>query len=159
MYTLQGKFDQHDMYVSHASSRTFSVHFLQAVLIGDNLSWVINRVGQSHCSREKGLPTQSRACQLTDPQVRTQFLSQGNQWSSEESQTFIDSRLLGLPGPYQQHAIGTFNTCSRGSTHRYLTDTGGGYNLKGVSFSHTTPRPSQPTALPFPPKDSVWSPV
>jgi hypothetical protein len=29
----------------------------------------------SHCSREKGLPTQSIACQLTDPRVYTQFLS------------------------------------------------------------------------------------
>jgi hypothetical protein len=35
----------------------------------------------SHCSREKGLPTQSIACWLTDPRVHTQFLSQANQWS------------------------------------------------------------------------------
>jgi hypothetical protein len=36
----------------------------------------------SHCSWEKGLPTQSTARQLTDPRVRTQFLSWANQWSS-----------------------------------------------------------------------------
>jgi hypothetical protein len=36
-----------------------------------------------------------------------------------------------------------FNTCSWGTTHWSLTDTGEGYNLRGVSFSHTTPRPSQ----------------
>jgi hypothetical protein len=44
------------------------------------------------------------------------------------SQASVNSGLLGLPGPYHRYAIGTFNTCSRGSTHRALTDTGGGYN-------------------------------
>jgi hypothetical protein len=43
---------------------------------------VINRVEQGHCSREKGLPTQSTSRRLTDPGVRTQFLSWANQWSS-----------------------------------------------------------------------------
>jgi hypothetical protein len=55
----------------------------------------------------------------------------------------VDGRLLGLLGPYHQHAIGTFNTCSRGLTHQSLTDTGGSYNLGGASFPHTTPWPSQ----------------
>jgi hypothetical protein len=35
-------------------------------------------VEQGHYSREKGLPTQSTPRRLTDPQVRTQFLSQDN---------------------------------------------------------------------------------
>jgi hypothetical protein len=56
----------------------------------------------------------------------------------------VSNQLLGLPGPYHRHAIGTFNTCSRGPIHRSLTDTGGGYNLGGASLPHTTPRPSQP---------------
>jgi hypothetical protein len=43
-----------------------------------------------------------------------------------KSQAFIDNRLLGLPGPYHWHVIGTFNTCSQGPTHRSLTDSGGG---------------------------------
>jgi hypothetical protein len=60
------------------------------------------------------------------------------------SQVFIDGELLGLLDPYYQHVIGTFNTCSRGPTHRSLTDTGGGYNLEGVSLPHYTLRPSQP---------------
>jgi hypothetical protein len=46
----------------------------------------------------------------------------------EKSQASVDNRLLGLPNPYHWHAIGTFNTLSRGSTHRSLTDTGRGYN-------------------------------
>jgi hypothetical protein len=66
-----------------------------------------------------------------------------NQWSSGESQSSIGSRLLGLLGPYHQYAIGTFNTCSRGPIHRSLIDTGGGYNLEGTGFSHTTHWPSQ----------------
>jgi hypothetical protein len=32
---------------------------------------VVNRVEQGHCSREKGLPTQSTAHRLTDPRVHT----------------------------------------------------------------------------------------
>jgi hypothetical protein len=61
----------------------------------------------------------------------------------------VSNQLLGLPGPYHWHVIGTFNTCSRGSTHQSLTDTGGGYNLGSAGFSHTTPRPSQPVVSPF----------
>jgi hypothetical protein len=70
------------------------------------------------------------------------------QWG--QSQASISGRLLGLLGSYHQHAIGTFNTCSRGPTHQSLTDTGGGYNLEGASFPHTTPRPSQPHVSSFP---------
>jgi hypothetical protein len=33
------------------------------------------------------------------------------------------------------------NTYSRGLTHRSLTDTDGGYKLRGAGFSHTTLRP------------------
>jgi hypothetical protein len=40
----------------------------------------------------------------------------------------VDGKLLGLPGPYHRYAIGTFNTCWQGPTHRSLTNTGGGYN-------------------------------
>jgi hypothetical protein len=64
-------------------------------------------------------------------------------------QASVDNRLLGLSGLYHRHAIGTFNTCSRGSTHRSLTDTSGGYNLRGTGFPHTTPRLSQPTVSTF----------
>jgi hypothetical protein len=99
----------------------------------------------SHCFQEKGLPTQSTARRLIDPRVRIQFLSPYNQAS-------VDDKLLGLLGTYHQHAIGTFKTCSREPTHWSLTDTGGGYSLEGAGFLYTTPRPSQPTVLPFPPK-------
>jgi hypothetical protein len=61
----------------------------------------------------------------------------------------IDGSLLGLPDPYHQHAISTFNTCSQRPPHRSLTDTGGGYNLGGANFSHTTLQPSQPVVSTF----------
>jgi hypothetical protein len=70
----------------------------------------------------------------------------------------VDNQLIGLLGSYHWYAIGTFNTCSRGLTHRSLTDTGGDYNLEGVDFPHTTPGPSQPMVLPFRPKGPVQSP-
>jgi hypothetical protein len=43
----------------------------------------------------------------------------------------------------QQHAISTFNTYSRGPTHRSLTDTDRSYNLGAVGLPQSTPRPSQ----------------
>jgi hypothetical protein len=48
-----------------------------------------------------------------------------------------------------QHVIDTFNTYSRSPIHRSLTDTCGGYNLRGVGLPHTTPRPSQPVVSTF----------
>jgi hypothetical protein len=66
-----------------------------------------------------------------------------------QSQASIDVMLLSLLGPYHQHAIGTFNTCSWGPTHRSLIDTCGAYNLGGAGLPHTTPRPSQPAVSTF----------
>jgi hypothetical protein len=146
----RGKPDQHDTYASHTSPRTSGVRFLRAVPVCGNLPRATDRVGQSHCSQEKGLPTQSTPRWLTDPWIHTQFLSWANQWSSRESQTSINSKLLGLSGPYHKHAIGTFNTCLRGPTERSLIDTGRGYNIEGVGFPRTTLRPSQLATSPFP---------
>jgi hypothetical protein len=67
--------------------------------------------------------------------------------SSVEKSTPVDNRLLGLPGPYHRHAIGTFNTCSRGPTEWSLIDTGGGYNLEGAGLPHTH-SPTFPTSCP-----------
>jgi hypothetical protein len=67
--------------------------------------------------------------------------------SSGEKSTPVDNRLLGLPGPYHRHAIGTFNTCSWGPTERSLIDTGRGYNLGGAGLPHTH-SPTFPTICP-----------
>jgi hypothetical protein len=66
------------------------------------------------------------------------------------SQAPDGDQLLGLPGPYHRHAIGTFNTCSQGPTHRSLTNIGEGYNLGGAGLPRTH-SPTIPTSyLPFP---------
>jgi hypothetical protein len=82
-----------------------------------------------------------------------------NHRSSGESHTTIDGMLLGLLGPYLQCVVSTFNTCSRGSTHRSLTNTDGGYKLGGANFPHHTLCPSQPTVLRFKPKSLIQFPV
>jgi hypothetical protein len=115
------------------SPRIVLIHTYLTRSTHSNPSWVVDRVRQSHCSWEKELSTQSTACWPFNPRVCTQFLSWANQWSSRESQTSIGSRLLGL---YHRHMIGTFNTCSRGSIHRSLTDTARATTLK-VPTLHT----------------------
>jgi hypothetical protein len=150
MYTLQGKTRPTRHMASMINPRMVQDHTYLTRSMHSNPSRDTNSVGQSHCTREKRLLTQSTARWLTDPWVCTQFLSQASQWSSEESQTSVDSRLLDLPDPYHWHAISTFNTCSRGSTHRSLTDTGRGYNLGGTGFTHIH-SPTFPTScLHFP---------
>jgi hypothetical protein len=108
---------------------------------------VINRFEQVHCTREEGLLTQSTTRRSSDPRVRTQLLSHNIQRAVEKSQAPVDNQLLGLPGPYHRHAIGTFNTYSRGPTERSLIDTGGGYNLGGANLPHTH-SPTFPTSCP-----------
>jgi hypothetical protein len=63
----------------------------------------------------------------------------------EKAKISMNSRLLGLPGSYHRHAIGTFNTCSRGPTHPSLTNTSGGYNIGGAGLPHTH-SPTFPTS-------------
>jgi hypothetical protein len=62
-----------------------------------------------------------------------------------QNQASTDDRLLGLLGPYHQHAIDTFNNCSWGATHRSLTDTGGATTLE-VPACHI-PLPDLPNQL------------
>jgi hypothetical protein len=111
---------------------------------------VVNRFEQIHYTREEGPPTQSTAQRPSDPWVRTQLLSHNSQRAVGKSQAPVDNRLLGLPGPYHRHAIGTFNTFSRGPTERSLIDTGGGYNLGGAGLPHTHSLTFPTSCLHFP---------
>jgi hypothetical protein len=71
----------------------------------------------------------------------------------------VVTQLHRLTRPIYQHAIKTFSTCSRGPTHRSLTDIGRGYKLEGAGFSHHTP-PTFPTdGLHFWPKGPTRSQV
>jgi hypothetical protein len=108
---------------------------------------VVNRFQQIHCTREEGLPTQSTAHQPSDPRVHTQLLSHNIQRAVGKSQALVGNWILGLPGPYHQHATGTFKTCSRGPTERSLIDTDGRYNLIGAGLPQTH-FPTFPTSCP-----------
>jgi hypothetical protein len=79
MYTLQGEIRPTRHTLSTLSSDMVQDHTYLTWSTYTNPSWVIDSVGQSHCSQEKGLPTQSTARRVTDPRVRTMFLSQANQ--------------------------------------------------------------------------------
>jgi hypothetical protein len=121
-----------------------------------NLSLVVNRVGQMHCSQKKVLPT-SPLSPAKWP--RLNFSPNTTIETVCLSQAPVDSRLLGLLGQYHQQAISTFNTCSRRPTHRSLTDTDKCYNLEGASLPHHTPQPSRTTVLHFPSKGTARSQV
>jgi hypothetical protein len=71
----RGKHDQHATRIPRSVrvwSQTIRISRGQRIA---TFREVINSDGQSRCSREKGLPTQSTARRLTDPWIRTQFLS------------------------------------------------------------------------------------
>jgi hypothetical protein len=139
----RGKPDQHDTYASHASPHTPSVRFMRAVHVCGNLSRWTKRVGQIQCSKKKCSRLHLSA-QLSSPWDSPQFLSQPSHWSSaiKPNICWRHGTLVYWAHKYQ-HAISTFNTCSRGPTHRSLTNTGGGYNLWGTGLPHTTLWPSQ----------------
>jgi hypothetical protein len=105
--------DQHDTYAFHVSPRMPGVCFMRTVPVCGNLSRVIDRVEQGHCSREKGRLIQSISHRLTDPWVRTQFLSGAN-----------------LEAVGAKPIICTFNTYSWVPTPQSLTDTGGDYHTE-----------------------------
>jgi hypothetical protein len=79
----------------------------------------------------------------------TNFIFEPNKWWFDSKRTDND-QLLGLSGSYHRHAIGTFNTCSRGPIERSSTDLGGGYNLGGTSLSHTHSLTFPTSCLHFP---------
>jgi hypothetical protein len=88
------------------------------------------------------------------------FSPKHNHWSSAlKSNIYWRTSYIGLLGPYHQHVISTFIACSRGPTHRSLTNIGGGYNFRGVDMPHHTPWPSQHIVLRFSPKGPTRSQI
>jgi hypothetical protein len=141
----RGKPDQHDTYAFHASPRTLGIRFLRAVPVRDNLSRVTDRVGWILLLPRKSAPDSTSQ---PDWVARGTHLSFSPSTAIEVvglSQAVEDGRLLGLPGPYHRHAIGTFNTCSRVPTPWSLNDTGGDYNIEnfGIATTLLPPFPSE----------------
>jgi hypothetical protein len=149
MYTLQGK-----TWPTCHTHPTLSPHMVPyhtyfTWSTYSNLSWVTDRFGRIPLLLRKG---SRHNLQHGGWPIRGSIPSFSPKPTNEAvglSEASVDDDLLGLLGPCHQHAIGTFNTCSQGPTHRSLTNTGGGYNLEGAGFPHTTPRPSQLTVSPF----------
>jgi hypothetical protein len=92
-----GKPNQYDTYASHASPRMPAICFLWAVPVCGNLAWVIDRFGQIPLLWRKRAPDTIH--RLTDPWVRTQFLSQANQWSSRLKPSFCWWQATRITGP------------------------------------------------------------
>jgi hypothetical protein len=108
--------NQHDMYASYASPRTSSVCFLRAVPVRGNLSrasWAVPLLLRKWAPDTiHSMP----ADQLMGPYPVSLPSQPMKQWW--QSQASVDSRLVGLLSSYHQHAIGMFNTYSRGHTER-----------------------------------------
>jgi hypothetical protein len=149
----RGKPDQLDTYTSHASPRTPSVCFLRAVPVRGNLSRGADRFGQKKGSRHNP--------QQADWPIRGSVPSFSPEPDNEAwgvSQAPDDDQLLGLPGSYHRHAIGTFNTCSWRPTEQSLIDTGGGYKPWRCRLT-TYPLPDLPIQLsPLSPSGPARSP-
>jgi hypothetical protein len=145
-----GKPDQHNTYASHASPCMLGVCLLRVVPIRGNLScshqqiWTdplpLKKKGSWHNPQHASWPIYGSVPSFS-PTIANEAVG--------TSQASIENWLLELLGPYHRHAVGTFNTCSRGPTHQSLTDSGGGYNLEGAGFPCTTPRRFQPAVFTF----------
>jgi hypothetical protein len=121
----RGKPNQHDTYASHASPRTPDVRFLRVVHVCGNLLWVTDRVGRILLLPRKSAPDSTSQPGWVARGTRLIFSPKTTIEAVGLSQAPLDDLLLGSPGPFHQHAIGTFNTCSRVSTPRSLTDIAG----------------------------------
>jgi hypothetical protein len=129
------------------------VRFLRVVPVCGNILCLPNRVGQIHCSQEKSAFDSTSQPGWVARGIRLSFSPKHNHWSSVLKPNICwRIAYIGLIGAYLQHVISTFNTCSQGPTHLSSIDTGEGYNLGGVGLPNHTSRPSQMTALRFPPK-------
>jgi hypothetical protein len=106
----------------------------------NNLLWVINNIGRILLLQRNSAPDSTSQPGRVAHMTRLSLSSNATIKSVGLSQSSIDGRLLGLLGPYRQHAISMFNTCSWQPTHQSLTDTGGGYNLGGAGLPHHTSR-------------------
>jgi hypothetical protein len=109
--------DQHDTHASHANLRTSGVHFLRVVPIHGNISWVTNRVGQSHCSREKRAPDTIHsipADRSTGPYPVSLSSQPMKQWRKANICRQQTTRLIGYISPacdqYVQYLLTRANT-------------------------------------------------
>jgi hypothetical protein len=113
----------------------------------------------SHCSREKGLPTQSTARRLTDTRVRTQFLSEANHWSSRLKPVFCRWQGTRLTRPISLACDRYVQFLLAGANPAVLNRHRRGLHPLSCRLStyHSPTIPS--SCLHFPPMSSARSPV
>jgi hypothetical protein len=160
MYTLQGKIQPTHRTLSTLGLRMALDHTYLTWSMYSNLLWVTDRFGWIQLlprNRDSRLHPQHADWPICGSPPS--FSPLHGQWSNRLKSSFCRWQATRLIEPIYQYAISMFNTCSRGSTHRSLTDTGGGYNLVGAGFPHHTLWPSQPMVLCFPPMCHTWSQV
>jgi hypothetical protein len=152
MYTLQGK-TRPTRHVRFPHQSTYARHMLPVggphtwqPFTSHRQDWMDTTTPEKKCSR---LHLSARLSGPWDP------LSISPKTAIEAvglSQAPVDDRLLGLPGPYHRHAIGTFNTCSQIPTPTSLTDTGKGYHIKSLRIATTLSPPFPSEGSTDPPK-------
>jgi hypothetical protein len=152
MYTLQGKIQPTRHTLSTLSLRMTLDHTYLTWSVYSNLSWVINSIERILLLLRKSAPDSTSQPSWVAHGTCLSFSSNTTIEAVGWSEASVDGRLLGLLGSYNQYAIDMFNTCSRGPTHRFLTNIGRGYNLRCDSLPHHTHWPSQPTIIHFSPK-------
>jgi hypothetical protein len=151
MYTLQGK-TRPTHHVRFPSRSTYARHTLPA---GSPRTWQPFTLTQQSWTdsllMRKSAPDSTSQPDWVVCGTRLSFSPNTAIEAVRLSQTSINNRLLGLPGPYHRHAIGTFNTCSWVPTPWSLTDTGRGYHIENLRIA---------TALspPFPSEGSMDPP-
>jgi hypothetical protein len=126
MYTIQGKPGKHATRIPR-SIRVWS----QTICISRG-----QRIATFHVvpTRSEHAPTPQEILATTDrlprpsPWVTSSFLPHDRLSIGERGFSQVVTQLHRFTEPIYQHAIGTFNSCLWGPTHRSLTDTGGGYN-------------------------------
>jgi hypothetical protein len=149
MYTLQGKTGP----THHVRFPLQSTHARRTLPTDSPRTWQL--FTSSH-EVETSLYTQKKSWQLkTDwPSRRLGWPHSSSHVTGLESGKEVSAQwlhsYLSLLGPYHQHGIGTFKTCSWGPTYRSLTDTGGSYNLGGTGLPHSHSLTFPTSCLHFP---------
>jgi hypothetical protein len=86
---------------------------------------------------------------LTDLWVLPVSLPRQSSKQSPKANYLSRTNYIYLLDLYFQHVVSTFNTYSRGTTHRFLTDIDSDYHLEDADFTHHSSRPCQLKVLHF----------
>jgi hypothetical protein len=140
MYTLKGKI----WYTRHVRFPRQPTYTTCMPPTGDPHTWQPFTLTQQSWT-DSPLPRKSAPDSTSQPnwvacRTHLSFSPRHNHWSSAfKPNIYWRICCIGLLGPYHQHVISTFNTCSQGPTHQSLTDTSKNYNLRCAALPHHTP--------------------